>query len=121
MKKFSKVKTTIDPLKDSNGSFISDSKDTANILKKQYFYVFSKPVREDIYPELLFNIHNDPPKLTDITFSPADIVWAIEEISPNSAPGPNGFPAIFLSKCKQELATPLYLIWRKNLDELYDP
>ena len=121
VKKLSKVKTAIGPLKDSNGSFISDSKDMANILKEQYSAVFSKPVGEDIDPELLFNIHNDPSKLTDINFSPADIVWAIEEISPNSAPGPDGFPAIFLNKCKQELATPLYRIWRKNLDEQSDP
>jgi hypothetical protein len=87
VKKFSKVKSTIGPLKDSNGNFISDSKDMANILKEQYSSVFRIPLSEAINPKLLFNIQNDPSKLSDISFSPADIIWAIEEISPNSAPG----------------------------------
>lgn len=66
-------------------------------------------------------MNSDPGKLTDIVFSPSDIIDAIEDISPNAAPGPDGFPAIFLTNCKDELAIPLYLIWRQSLDETITP
>ena len=34
----------------------------------------------------------------------------------HSAPGPDKFPSILLKQCKNELATPLYILWRKSLD-----
>ena len=34
----------------------------------------------------------------------------------HSAPGPDKFPSILHKQCKQELATPLYILWRKSLD-----
>ena len=39
----------------------------------------------------------------DIAFTECDIVSAIEELSDNSASGPDGTPAILLKKCKNEL------------------
>ena len=121
VKKFSKTKSAIGPLKDQDGNYISDSKDMANILSTQYSSVFSIPQNEPIDPEELFHVDSDSTKLYDIVFSPSDIIEAIEDISQNAAPGPEGFPAIFLRNCKEELATPLYLIWRKSLDETANP
>ena len=121
VKKFSKVRTAIGPLLDQEGNYISDSKEMANTLGTQYSSVFSTPHSEPVNPEELFDVNSDPSKLTDIVFSPSDIIEAIEDISPNAAPGPDGFPAIFLRNCKEELATPLYLIWRQSLDETADP
>ncbi len=121
VKKFSKVRTAIGPLLNKAGKYISDNKEMADTLGAQYQSVFSTPRTEPVNPHELFDDDNDPAKLTDITFSPSDIITAIEDISPNSAAGPDGFPAIFLRNCKEELATPLHLIWRQSLDERIDP
>jgi len=121
VKKFSKIKSAIGPLLGQDGNYVTDNKGMANTLQAQYSSVFSTPYTDPVDPEQLFDLNSDPEKLTDIVFSPSDIIQAIEDISPNAAPGPDGFAAIFLRNCKEELATPLYHIWRKSLDETITP
>ena len=55
------------------------------------------------------------PVLTDISFKPLDIIEAIDELSSNSAAGPDQFPAILLKQCRKSLSKPLYMIWKKSL------
>ena len=55
--------------------------------------------------------------LEDITFSSEDIIKAIDEISPTSAAGPDGFPAILLKACKTPLSIPLEILWRNSLNQ----
>ena len=121
VKKFSKVKTAIGPLLGEDGNYIIDSKDMANTLRTQYSSVFSTPLGEPVDPAQLFASDNDPGKLTDFEFSPSDIIKSIEDIAPNAAAGPDGFPAIFLRNCKEELATPLYHILKQGLDDGITP
>ena len=64
----------------------------------------------------LYNKQNDNDTLKNINFSENDIMDAIKELSPSSAPGPDGFPSILLIKCKENICKPLYLIYRKSLD-----
>ena len=52
-----------------------------------------------------------------IHFTKEDIINAIDEITNTSAPGPDGFPAIFLKKCKDSLVTPLFILWNYCLDK----
>ena len=40
----------------------------------------------------------------------------IDNLKNNSAPGPDHFPVILLKFCKKELSKPIYLMWRKSLD-----
>ena len=93
----------------------------ADTLAAQYSSVFSTPLSNPIDLNDLFSNNNDASKLSDFQFTPENVLMAIKEISPNSAPGPDGFPAVFLSKCKDELALPIYRIWRQSLDEVNDP
>ena len=86
----------------------------SNILKDQYSSVFSTPKEPPIDPNALFE--NEPDTLNDIEFTPEDVKQAIRDISENAAPGPDGFPAILLRNCKDELASPLHHIWRQCLD-----
>ena len=46
----------------------------------------------------------------------SSIQYTIKEISPTSAPGPDGITPKFLKAYAEELAEPLYLLWRKSLD-----
>ena len=55
--------------------------------------------------------------ISDIKFSPSDIIEAINEIKVNSSGGPDNIPAVFLRECKHTLAEPIYQIWRKSLDK----
>ena len=107
----SKSHNPIGPLTDDYGNHVSDPKEMANILSNQYKGAFSTPTQNPGVPS--------PARLTqidDISFHHDLMGKAIDEVSSNSAPGPDRFPAILLKKCKEELCEPLCLMWRKSLD-----
>ena len=110
-KQHSKVKTKVGPLLNKDKVLVTNNKEMANVLQKQYQSAFSQPL--DTY-------HTYPSKcantLEDLDFDETDIVEAINSISQNSSPGPDGFPAILLKKCKEALAKPIKIFWRTCLD-----
>lgn len=108
-KKFAKVRSQIGPLKDKNGSFISDPRDIAEALSSQFASVFSKPMNS---PN--FNTEAVEILLSDIVFNKTDIISCIDELRANAAPGIDGFPAILLKKCKLQLSDPLVYIWNES-------
>ena len=114
-KKYSSTKTGIGPLINSSGDIVDDHGEMANMLAAQYTSVFSTPLDQPTINRQN-PANNSSDTLTDITFSESDFVDAIQELNSNSAAGPDGFPAILLKQCKEELAKPLCLIWRKSLD-----
>ena len=40
---------------------------------------------------------------------------AISEIKLDSAPGPDGIPAILLKRCATSLSVPIYLMWSESM------
>ena len=115
VKKFSKVKPSIGPLLNAANHFATTNDEMGELLRTQYSSVFSNPTQDPINPNLLFT-SEDTNDLIDIVFSEMDFIKAIDELSMNAAPGPDGFPAILLKQCNQELTAPLYNIWRQCLD-----
>ena len=115
-KLLSRVKAGIGPLIDTAKTVISCPLKIADMLSEQYNSVYSVPQDEMVSPDILFGDQTIGPALEDITFSTEDIVKAIDEISPTSAAGPDGFPAILLKACKIPLSVPLEIIWRNSLD-----
>ena len=112
--KLSKTASKVGPLTDKNGNVVTDSKDMADILAKQFCSVFS-PQTE---PNSL-NYAGDESltcTLCDFIFSVNDVKIAIKELLFNSAPGPDGVSAMLLKKCVCVLSHPLYLIYRACLD-----
>ena len=116
-KKFSKVKTGIGPLLDAAKTLVSCPAKMAEMLKTQYDTVFSTPLQPMMASSDIFNetSNSDIPILSDIYFAPVDIEEAIDELSANSAAGPDQFPAILLKQCKKVLGKPLHLIWKRSL------
>ena len=110
MKKNSKVKSKVGPLINENDEITNDSKSMADILSLQYAKVFSIP--RDVSET------TEPPTKTilELYFTKDDIINAIAELCITAASGPDGFPAIFLVKCKESLATPLCILWNYCLD-----
>ncbi|MEL7079382.1 MAG: reverse transcriptase family protein [Cyanobacteria bacterium J06582_2] len=113
------VKGGIGPLR-INNTLINSPHEICEQLSSQYSSVFSPPNPNQAItdPSAYFNI-SDPsiPSLTDIHFSPQMIEEEINTIKNNSAPGPDHFPATLLKSCKKNLSTPIYMIWRKSLDD----
>ena len=109
--KRNKLRPSIGPLVDIEGDYISNPRKLADMFSNQYKSVFSMPCQ---FP---LNLTRDLPHyLKDIIFNEINIIHAIEELSHNSAPGPDKYPAILLIKCKNVLAKPLHMIWRHSLD-----
>ena len=109
----SKVKTPIGPLQ-CNNTTITDPKAIAELLKNQFESVFSIPTEGMDIEDILKD--QGPRCLEDILFTEGDIEASILEIPPNSSPGLDAVPALFLQKCARELRRPLYLLWRMSLD-----
>ena len=101
-KKFNKVKTGIGPLLDAAKTLVSCPAKMAEMLKTQYDTVFSTPLQPMMASTDIFNetSNSDIPILSDIYLAPVDIEEAIDELSANSAAGPDQFPAILLKQCK---------------------
>ena len=53
--------------------------------------------------------------ISDIDFTDYELAEAMNELSTNATPGPDGFPAILLKKCRKALAPPLARIWRQSM------
>ena len=106
-----RTKHQIGPLCDDSGNITSDPAAMACLLSDQYKRAFSLPTNRK-----MGSANTLGPLLSDIQFSEENIREAINEVRVNSAPGPDRFPALLLRTCKDELAYPLYLIWRSSLD-----
>ena len=143
-KRKNKTKSKIGPLEGKDGKLNEDPVKIANILQEQYKSAFSDPDTNPIPNK----VKSDPTKsptengegfrsdrscmnqlidktkelnISDIDFSEEDIIKAINLIPNNSAGGPDKFPACILKECKQQIANPLFRIWRKSLDTGYIP
>ena len=79
----------------------------ADILADQYAKVFSKPKQPQLQPN---QDKTKIVKIDEVYITEDSIVKAINELSPSSSAGPDGFPAMLLKKCKDELSLPLCLL-----------
>ena len=117
-KQFSSTRSSIGPLLNQNNEYTGSSSKMANLLSTQYSSVFSKPSDSTYYTM----VENESDiSLENIEFTEEDIVDAIDELKNNSASGPDGLAAIFLKRCKNALAKPLYQLWRKCIDKGITP
>ena len=110
-KKFAKVKTKIGPFNSKEG-IITDPLKLADILLNQYNSVFSTPsgsIDKDIPTEVPVST------ISSLDFNEDNFESAINELSDNSASGPDGFPSILLKKCKKSLSHALKIIWSESL------
>ena len=113
-KKKSKIKSKIGPLLNDNGKLTQRSKEMAEILSDQYVKVFSKPRTVITIPNEKSNETNE---ISDIHIKPDDLIKAINELSQSAAAGPDGFPALLLKQCKEELSIPLCILWQKSMEK----
>ena len=113
-KSFSKVKQNISALLNVNQELVTERKELANILQHQFCSVVSDPnCSSKTIPT--FKV---PPLIssdTEPVLTPDKIVEAISEIKLDSAPGPDGIPAILLKRCATSLSVPIHLLWSESM------
>ena len=118
-KRRQKTKAKIGPFLDSKtGKLNPDPAFSASVLRDQYNSVFAKtrPAWEVKDPKSFFQVDDSHDHLENITFNQVDIESACTELKTNSAPGPDGVPALLLKECKKELSLPLAVLWSASMD-----
>ena len=117
-----KVKEKVGPFVDrSTNEIISDEKQIADRLQSQFCAVFSEsdPSRKITDAKAFFFDNPEKSKINsidNIEFTTSDIQKAIKELRSSAAPGLDGFSALLLKECAEELSEPLYTIFRHSLD-----
>ena len=116
-KSLSKTKSSISMLLSKTGDVVTDTKQMTDILHEQFQSVFSDPESPNVKPPD-FPVHpvEKPLSETEFLIDDNDVLGAIKEISNDSAPGPDGLPAILLKNCARSLCRPLKLIWNESLE-----
>ena len=107
-------KNEIGPFK-INGEMIYDAKEICNTLRAEYSSQMSG--RSNINSSNNIFEESNGDDLIDIDFSKKDIEDAIGQLNENSSAGPDGMPAKFLKKTKENISKPLAMLLRKSLDE----
>ena len=64
-------------------------------------------------------VPNEPEKqlLTDISFTSEDVLKLLQGLKPDKSPGPDMTHPRVLKECANELAYPLFRLFRKSLDD----
>ena len=110
----------IGPLFQGNSSLTADHKRISEILNEQFKSVFTTPMghMQINKPDEFFSttaLHREMVTIDYIDIKEEDVISAIDEMSLNSATGPDGLPAILLKSCKQALAKPLQILFQSFL------
>ena len=113
-KSFSKIKSSITLLHDKSGKIVTDRKGIADTLQEQFCSVFSDPNCPDkVQPN--FPVPDVKSADAEVQVTTEDILEAIKDIKMDSAPGPDGIPAILLKRCAECLSVPLQLLWSESM------
>ena len=126
--KHSKLKNKVGPLVNEDEETVKENFEMAELLRKQYESTFSHPQPEEVEEEEVEEVEEveeeeveavdqeDPVVLADIPFTLVDMAEAINSLSLNSGPGPDGVPAIVLKKAKTTVAMMMSTIMRSSMD-----
>ena len=109
-----KTRRKIGPLKNSEGIAVTNPRELAQILNKQYVSVFTRSdyIEDADGPEATTEV-----QLDDVIITPQRVAEAIDKLKVQSASGPDGIPARVIKELKEELKGPLALLFRQSMDD----
>ena len=107
-----KTRSKIGPFKNGDGMAVTDPRELAQMLNRQYVSVFTRS--EDEPEETEGNIEV---RLEDINITQEKIAEAIDNLNEQSASGPDGIPARVIKELKEEIKLPLALLFRQSMDD----
>ena len=117
IKSKTKSKSTIGPLRNTEGQLITDDRGMADELNKYFSSVFTIENLENI-PILEQETEN---RLETINISWARIRRQIKNLRTGSAPGPDGISTQVLKELQEEFLEPLSIIYERSIQETNIP
>ncbi len=113
VKKRTKTRTTVGPIKTASGQLTKNDNETAEELNKFFSSVFTKETGETPRIEdLPFTNKLERPRITT-----HEVKKKLDKLKPHSAAGPDGIGPRVLRELSGELAPPLAHVFRRSLDE----
>jgi hypothetical protein len=112
VRKKTKVKEGVGPLKDANGQVIKDPVEMAEELNKCFSDVFT---RENINNLPQARRHGTRTFLTNTFITSQKVRQKIKRLKPTGAAGPDGITTKMLQNCAEELSPVLAVIYRKSM------
>jgi len=109
----SKCKVHVGPLINSNGNTTSSPFDMAAAFNKYFASVFTTE-DTNTFPSAPVTTNA---QCSDINFTVHDVLNNLHKLRPDKAAGPDNLLPRFLIEIKDYVAHPLYLLFRKSLDE----
>jgi hypothetical protein len=111
VKKRTKIRSTIGPLKDKENRTITDDKEMAELLNKFFSSVFT---REDVQ-NVPSAAEMEAPSLETMDITYRMVQEKTRSLKPGSAPGPDGIGPQLLQELQKELVPALVLIFRRSI------
>jgi len=118
LKRRTKTKTSVGPLKDAEGRSVVGNKEMADLLNNYFNSVFS---REPDMTGTEEPAQQTRHKLEDFNITAEKIRSKVKNLRPASAPGPDGIGAGLLQELQDQVLPALTILFRKLLDEKHTP
>lgn len=109
-----KTRATVAELENDNGEVTKDDNEAAEVLNKFFSTVFTVEDKAKLPTGEERSISS---LLEDITFTQQDVKHILSQLKANKSPGPDEIHPNVLKEGCVELAKPLYMLFRKSLDE----
>ena len=114
VKKKTTAKSTIGPLRKSDGRPVTEEADMAAELNNYFASVFTQEDCQNLPEPPRMNMRN---KLQKPQITTAKVRAAIKKLKPHSAAGPDGIGPKILQTCTEQLAPVLAMIFRKSINQ----
>jgi hypothetical protein len=112
IRKKTRAKENVGPLKKADGSTVTDPEEMAEELNKCFSDVFT---REDGNAPPAARQHNTRTRLTKTFITAQKVRKKIKELKPTGAAGPDGISTKLLQNCVEEISPVLAVIYRKSM------
>jgi len=112
IKRRTKTRTPVGPLKTEEGVAVTDPLEMAEMINEFFVSVFTREEANDV-PEP--KKRPVPRKMRRMWITSAKVKKKIKELNPNSAPGPDGITPKLLKNCCEEISPILAMIYRKSV------
>ena len=108
------VKAGISHLEKQNGDLTETDEEAAEILSESFQSVYTREPPGDV-PEMTSRV-DDEHEPGDVEFT-EDVMDKLRDLKPDKCSGPDKIHPHVLKECCEQLAKPLFLLFRKSLDE----
>ena len=109
-----KVKLGVSRLERGDGHLTDTDEETANVLNKFFELVFTQKPEGDVPVR---HARNGNTALRDCEFIIGDVKEQMTKLKHDKPPGPDGIHPCVLNLCADEMAKPMFIIYKKSLEE----